>query len=406
MKITLVALYDLYSNSIRGLHSYLEQGGHEVNSVFYKLSTYTDEPYTEPEIDELVNVIRSTKPDMIGIGFCSPLFQLFKKLSKKLRDKIGCKILVGGSHPTCAPESCEPYADYICWGEGEEPALALCNNPSDNIPGIWPNRPIHPTPDLDTLPLPHYGRNMHYVCVAKAEEIPAPLNQGKVSIYSSRGCPYSCTFCHETLLKKLYINPMIARRKKVDTVINEIKFRKKTFPEFSEVSFPDAIFARNDEWIDEFCEKFIPLNCRFRVFGHAAIASRNILQKLKDAGLLWISFGIQSGSDRVRKIFGRKESIKQILECSHVCKEIGITPRWDFIVFNPFDDGDSVRDTRMLIHKLETPCVIREFRLRFFPGTKITERALKEGLIPSEDVEGTKDQFGTWAYMYTRYNGE
>lgn len=406
MKITLVALYDLYSNSIRGLHSYLEQGGHEVNSVFYKLSTYTDEPYTEAEIDELVNVIRGTEPDMIGIGFCSPLFQLFKKLSKKLRDNIGCPILVGGAHPTAAPESCKPYADYICWGEGEESALALCNNPSNKIPGIWPNRPIHPIADLDILPLPHYGDNTHYVCVAKAEEIPMPLSQGKISIYSSRGCPYACTFCHETLLKKLYINPMISRRKKVDTIIDEIKFRQKTFPDFTEVSFPDAIFARDDVWIDEFCEKFTPLNCRFRVFGHAAFASKNILQKLKNAGLLWISFGIQSASDKIRKIFGRTESTEKILECSRICKEIGIIPRWDFIIFNPFDDAQSVGQSRRLIHKLKTPCVIREFRLRFFPGTEITKRALEERLIPSEDVEGTTDQFGNWSYFYTRHNTE
>jgi len=402
MRVTFIALYDLYSNGIRGLHSYLEREGHEVQSVFYRLSTYTDEMYNEAEIDELVDVVKKTKPDLIGIGVKSPLFQLVKLLSGKLREKIGCKIIFGGAHATADPESCLPYCDYVCRGEGEIPLAALCNGETD-VPGIYPNRPQCPTPDLNVLPLPYYGPNEHYVHVGKPQEILSPLNQGKVSIYSSRGCPYACTFCHESLLKKLYVNPMVTRRKTVDHVIEEIKHRQKVFPEFNEVSFPDAIFTRNTKWVNEFCEKVKPLNIRFRIFSHAIFADREMFKNLKDAGLLWMSFGIQSGSERIRQIFNRKESIEQILEASRICKEVGIVPRWDFIIFNPFDDGQSVYESRKLMHDLEGPCVIREFRMRFFPGTENTRQAIDAGVIPIEDVEGHKDQFGDWSYRYMKY---
>ena len=183
MKVILIALYDFYSIGIRGLHSYLNEQGHDVKSMFFKESTYTDGDYWPQEIQSLTVQLKEMKPDFIGVSVRSPLFPMYMELYKAIREHLPeCKIIIGGAHPTGDPVGCEPYADYVVVGDGEyQMAHILDGHPQGYI--------VCPVPftGLDSLPFQYYGGDTY--ALAKPEP------PTKMSVYTTRGCFYSCTYC-------------------------------------------------------------------------------------------------------------------------------------------------------------------------------------------------------------------
>jgi len=398
MRITLVAIYDLYSYGIRGIHATLAKNGHEVKSIFFKSSTYEDNHYLPEEVDGLVELIVSTEPQLIGIGVRSPLFPLFKELSEKLRTLLtSAKILVGGHHALAAPESFLSYADFICMGEGEEIAKELCHELDVSIRGIYPNPPAPQIQNLDAVEFGYYGDDCIYYLSTE------PKDETRMSIYACRGCFFNCAFCFEEILKKHYDHYKV-RRKSVGRVMQEIKRYQGMFPKLEEIVFSDQNFTWGIDWIDEFCKKFSKTGLKFRCFGHVSLATEEMLKKLRDAGLHIISFGVESGSPQLRKLYNRKESLLKTIKLSEIIVKLGIQPRFDFIVNNPFETLEDWQETKKFINRLARPCVIRNFDLRFFPASPLTKYALKQRIITEENIEGNMDcKFGNWCFNYELY---
>jgi radical SAM superfamily enzyme YgiQ (UPF0313 family) len=387
MKVVLVALYDVYSYGIRGLHSVFREQYHDVKSIFFKSSVYDDDPYTELEIDELVRCIVKEEPDLIVIGLRSPLFPLFKELSKKLRILSDAKILVGGHHATADPDSLLPYADYICQGE------------SENIIDMGLYKKIIPPPikDLNSLPFDYYGKNDIY-CYSKF-----PKNTTRMSIYTTRGCFFHCSFCFEQILKDLYKGKHKVRRKTVTRTMQEVERYQKIFPKLTNIVFSDTNFTWDDEWIKEFSKEFKKTGLKFRCFGHTSLANRDMLDILADAGMEMVTFGIQSASPKMLKIYSRPvdDNLHKFLKS---LEGLDTQMRFDFITDVPFEEEDDKIMTNELIDILPQPNIIRKFYLRHFPGTPLTEYCLNNNYINNEDIEGNSSKFGHWSYSTKKGN--
>ena len=118
----------------------------------------------------------------------------------------------------------------------------------------------------------------------------------------SRGCPYKCTYCFNHSYNKLYKgNGPLMSRLSVDRLIAELKELKESYPtQF--IKFYDDIFVlKDDEWLDEFAEKFpkeigLPFHCLMR----ANLLTESILKKLKQSGMASISMSIESGNAHIR----------------------------------------------------------------------------------------------------------
>src|SRR5262249_60920337 len=130
---------------------------------------------------------------------------------------------------------------------------------------------------------------------------------------SSMGCPYPCPFCHEPVIRDLYrknTKSEYLRRKSVERAVAEIKYIKDRYP-LKHVHFSDDLFfIRNSyKWLEEFAELYpkevgLPWNCNIRydsVNQHAA----DLLEK---AGCYGAAGGLESGSERIRKIVIKKRS--------------------------------------------------------------------------------------------------
>lgn len=400
MKIVLLALYDVYSFGIRGLHALLESEGYDVTSVFFKNGTYIDGHYTQEEFGNLIDVLKSLEPDLLGIAVRSPLFPLFKKISRAVRPDIS--ILVGGHHATADPESCVDCADYVCVGEGENTLLGLITaidtgyvNPLE-LPGIYPNIVPHTQVEaLDSLPFENYSHSDIYLYSNPQFE-----KQTEMWVWTTRRCHFHCAYCHESVHRRLYGTGNV-RRRSVAKTIQHVKMLQDKFPNLEEIIFTDPVFTFDIDWIRQFSKAFPKEtdDLRFRCFGHPKMATFEMLTLLHEAGMSQISFGIESGSKRIMKIFNRVPADEEIIKLSQYMSEMGIMGRFDIIVNNPFDNPETMKETRDLVKKLTPPFIIRHFSLRFFPGNDITNKALELGIIDQDDVEGSKwCKFGGWQF--------
>lgn len=218
------------------------------------------------------------------------------------------------SHPEIIHES---DVDGVCLGEGDYALLDLVNNLSEgkSLTGIanwWikhdgqifrnPARPL--IEDLDKLPF------------ADRTLFPDPY---PVSVMTSRGCAYGCTFCTE---KSKF------RHRSVDNVIEELSQIKLMMnPRF--VYFTDSTFNISLSWLREFSEKYsnkigLPFYCCVR----ADLVNQENIEYLKRAGCYCVGMGIETANDYLRnEVLKRGMSKEQIIMASQIIKRNNIRLR-------------------------------------------------------------------------------
>ena len=165
-------------------------------------------------------------------------------LGKLLRtDYPHIPFLAGGIHPTVAPEECLDYADLVALGESEETVLEMAehieagrdvkaiHNLVFKDDGVTVKNPLRPLiEDLDKIPFPGHFPAHSYV-YHQNTILPMDLKlfrkytryDGKAyNIISSRGCPFSCSYCCNSFLSKLYGTKSI-RKRSPQNVIQELR---------------------------------------------------------------------------------------------------------------------------------------------------------------------------------------
>jgi len=174
--------------------------------------------------------VKEYQPDILGFSSLTGGHLWVESCAEEIKKskRWDIPIIVGGSHPTFFPELLNnPSIDFICRGEGEyalEELLDRMDKGEDltSIPNIWTKqdgsiikndvRPL--IEDLDLLPIPdrsHYDK-YHFL-----------RNNPHKKMITSRGCPFSCTYCYNSAFKALYRNKgRLVRRRSVKKVIEEI----------------------------------------------------------------------------------------------------------------------------------------------------------------------------------------
>jgi len=384
MNITLLALYNINCLAIRGLHALLKQNRHKTKSIYFKTSTYHSSVYTDRELQELMELIKYTEPDLLGIGVRSPLYPLFKRISRLVRKRFpSCKIVAGGDHATAMPEQCLEDADWVVKGEGEFPILDIANGTA--VEGIIESKRLF---ELDALPSPEYGFGCYHYNAN-------PVTDGKYSWFAGRGCHYRCAYCQESLRNK-------GRRiKSVNKLIEEIEYLRYVFPNLNCITFTDSLFPYELDWLEEFASYFKGRGLRFWCAANAKHMTKEAMQLMKKAGVVKLNYGVQSGSKYIRReLFNRLDTLEEILEKAHMTAEVGLQGAYDFITQHPYETAETLKDTRNFIDKLPRWSQIDHFEIRWFPKTPFTERALRDGFIEQKDVEGNYIRLGDWSYSY------
>jgi anaerobic magnesium-protoporphyrin IX monomethyl ester cyclase len=404
MKCLLVSLQsNSYVTGLKYIAANVLDKGHDARILFLP-------GYLEPELDPVIkNFIREYDPDLIGISLMSIEFYSSKNLSRLLRKEFDIPIIWGGVHVTINPDDCLEHADYICIGEGERAVVSLLEHLRERgrdvlpeIPGIWSRLPggdgtrsdSSPEMDLDSLPmqeyLPDYFYGLHKKRIYNFARHPKLFRNyalyGGINhmMITTRGCPYNCGYCANSALVKVYGRKV--RERSVDNCIEELKVVRKDRHVLYINFQDDCFFIHSREWIREFCEAYKKhIGLPFMVRAIPTILDRKRLSMLKDAGLSIVVMGIQSGSDRVNlDIYGRKIHFKSVEKATELIAEARVFPYYEMIVDNPYETEDDMRETIRSMTGIRKPYTISLSHLTFFPGTRLTEKALHDNIIDPE----------------------
>ncbi len=378
------------------LAAVLEENGSDVEVVpSHVLGMSWDDIYRKIEIE---------RPDVVGATTTTENRFLSFKLAKIAKDAYPSVFTVlGGPHLNSTANdtlSKIPEIDGVISGEGEETIVELTqvlqeNDDLQKVCGlsfrhngdIIQNAPRMFIKDLNNLPFP----SRHLVPWEKYNfkmEVPGKGMLPAANMMTSRGCPFTCTFCATT--------KNWGRNVRGLTPINVIKEIEHLIEHYNAkaIWFYDDTFNYNPGRLEEICnhiiERKLDINwyCEIRV----DLVNKNLLAKMAEAGLFYVGFGIESGSKRIcRDIITKKQTLEQSYEVIKWCREFGIIPNPFFIFSHPTETWKEAQETLRIIEDLKDKADVSAAILHVYPGTKLEQRARKEGIIP-EDYSWAKER--------------
>ncbi len=400
----LISLYDHHAFGLRNIHGLLRKNGFESNLIFFKELLWGIQEPSEKEIHLLFNKIKALNPDVIALSVRSPFFKIAINLTERLKS-LNKLIIWGNTHPTIEPEKCIKHADIICIGDGELAMLKLMNNLKDkknisNIKNLWVKKsnkiiknPVdNLNDDLDSVSFYDFSEEHKYsINENEISSYDPKLKYSKYDVMVGRGCPYSCAYCSNSYLHRLYKGKgNFVRKRSVENCMQELVEAKDKL-NIKEVFFYDEIFILEEDWLDEFLKEYKKkINLPFSLCLHPNLVTEEIVSKLKSCGLERVGIGIQSGSERVRcEIFNRHVSDEKLLEVAKIFNKYKIAPTYDIILDNPYETEKDMKDSINLLLKIKRPYHLNIFSLISFPKTDLTERMIKDNkkqINPEEDL--------------------
>ncbi|MBP7654304.1 radical SAM protein [Candidatus Dependentiae bacterium] len=283
--------------------------------------------------DKLIEKIEDCKPEYIGISLMSLDITHNYSVINKIKNKFSyIKIIAGGPHISFAKEAALfecPSIDIGITNEGEETLLELLNENNFNTGKgliyknsegkIIYNGQRTLINDLDNIDFPKYKK----FDMEKYGRI--------IQIASSRGCPFSCTFCGAFLsMGRKW------RKRNVENIIKEICYwYNKGYKEFN---FIDSNFFFSKQRIIDLCDalKKEKLDIKMSSDGmRANDADYDMLSKIKKYGLNRIAIGIESANEDILEKIKKGESLKDIDKCMKMLKKLDISVIGFFIIGLP-----------------------------------------------------------------------
>lgn len=400
MSVLLLTLQnDMDPIGLRYIHNYLLK--HSIHSNILYLPGFQEDS-DDHEIHEIRMFVEWISPQLLGLSIMSNEYFKAVHLTKHLKRFFpDIPILWGGIHPTIAPEMCLKYADFVCIGEGESTVL-------DMIYAVQENKSLKTISNLSFLENGEMKKNPLYPLLHDPDGIPPDSNipensfvqhNGRIltlekrifnkyarfsgtitSVMSSRGCPFSCTYCCNSTFGELYGTNKV-RRRSISNVIQELETAKRRFPDIRCFNFLDDCFlACNEKYLYDFFEVYKErVNVPFIVRCIPTYLTDGKMKILKEYGLAWLNLGLQSGSDRTNKeIYKRKSLNKHFLKAAGLVKKYNVAAFYDVILDNPFETDDDRLNTVMTLIETPKPFYPSFFSLTFYMGTQIYDRAIRE----------------------------
>ena len=333
----------------------------------------------------LINEIMSRDFDLIGITATTPIFHKAVLLAEGLKNS-GFKgpILIGGEHINIFKDSAlRKCFDYGFYGESDfsfGQFLDIISEGSRDFKsmegflyrdaqGIILTPPSERILDLDKIDFPA----MHLLRAGKYRISFAKFkSRSYLPVMASRGCPFKCVFCSEPLT-----NPHV-RFRAAGNIVDEIEKWIKDLG-INHFFFMDSNLTLNRNQVEALCKEISVRKLRFTFEGwtRANLIDRQLLSLLKKAGLIRISYGIESGDQRILKLIKKEVSKNEILDAFKMTEELGIEPACSVMLGLPGETRESVEKTIRFVKSIPQVLYSNFSIANPYPGTELYEWALK-----------------------------
>jgi radical SAM superfamily enzyme YgiQ (UPF0313 family) len=329
--------------------------------------------------EKVKEVLAKKKPDVIGFSVLHgnrwgaiDIARTAKQLNPKTQ------VVFGGIGATFLWEHLLthfPEVDVVVLGEGEWTFLNLVRHfEKKQDQGLAQIRGIayrengkilktaqpDPIKDLDSLPIP--SKHFLYEHVS-----------------SSRGCAWNCSFCGSPQFWGRNI-----RWRSPENFVEELEmlFRKGV----SFFYFSDDTFTLDPKRVIEICKRIIEKNLKISWYAISRVdqVDEEMLYWMRRAGCIQISYGVESGSVKIRKALGKPVKTEQIRRAFALTTRYGILSRAYFIYGTPGETWETIQETIDLMDEIK-PLSAIFYILDVFPGTRLYSDLKKRHGI-TEDV--------------------
>ena len=315
------------------------------------------------DIEKMTALLKERKPQIIGFSILQgnrwgaiDMARLAKSIDP------GVTVVMGGVGAATLWHhllSNFPQIDYCVTGEGELTFLRLAERLQPgtppfigDIPGLAFNKngevihtgPAEPIPDLDTLADPARYYTFQHMAL-------------------TRGCPENCTFCGSPSLWGRR-----ARSHSAGYFVGQLECLAQKGVRFFYVS--DDTFTLDRNRVMAVCEGIIEkrLPISWAAISRVDRVDEMVLSSMRRAGCIQISYGVESGSEKIRKRFNKRLNEEAVKRAFSLTLSFGILPRAYFIYGSPGESDETIQETKALMDAIK-PLGAIFYILKLFPGT-------------------------------------
>lgn len=294
---------------------------------------------------EIAKKISARKFEAVGFSSLANSYHQTIKIACALReldDEV--PIIVGGpqaTHTDIVTLESFPQIDVIVRGEGELVILDLLkafssDMPIEEVPGVTyrkkdlviRNNDMPLIEDINELPLPAY-------------DLYPVKGRTFVPVDAGRGCPYKCNFCSTCVFWKRKF-----RQKNPQRIVDEMEILKNGFGALS-VDFTHDLFTLDRQNTADLCRLLagknlnMPWHCSTRIDA----VDPALLAMMKKAGCSAVYYGIESGSDRMQGVIGKRFDTKIVEGKVRETVDAGVGTVASFIIGFPEETEEDLAKT-------------------------------------------------------------
>ena len=341
--------------------------------------------------EEFKSEISKRQPNIVGMTSTTLTYKSALQIAKTAKKTHpNCLTILGGSHATFwddnALQEC-PHLDIVVRKEGENTMLELAQRIEAgkdyyDVLGITcrKNGKIIKNPDrpyienLDELPFPaHHLFPLRHL--QKYGKVIFPLS-------TSRGCTFWCNFCSAVrMFGRRY------RMRSPESVADELEFLNKKYGA-QQFTFYDDAFTVNQSRVKKICEEIqnrklkIAWDCETRV----DMVTKDLLLDMTKAGCPAVSFGIETGSERVIDAMGKRLTLEKTKNAFRIAKESGLMTIASVILGFPDETPESALETIKFVEEIK-PDDVGYYIATPYPGTPMYDYVKEMGWLKIDDFD-------------------
>lgn len=353
--------------------SYLEKNGISV-AIYDPIPQKLD-------LVRIINKLKKDKPKLVGISAVTFGARTAVQIAKAIKEEFGKEIVIGlgGMHISTDPTFIKrfPYFDFGIVGEGEIEMTKIAKKvlAGGKISGLYKAELIK---NLDDLPFPA----IHLIDL-KDYYFPHGGMRGKLplTMISSRGCPFNCTFCSKPINRGNY------RVRSGKNIVDEMeKYYDLCSGSYSFVCDTMTLFR---EKTLEMCNEIIKRGLKVKWMANTRVdrVDEEMIKKMAQAGCTDLFFGIESGNERIRnKVIKKNITDEQVKNAARWCWEYGIQSSVYMMLGFPTETKKEIEDT--INFPIQAGVDFIGVHITWpQPGSVLYDEAIKEGVIRKTVVD-------------------
>lgn len=364
--------------------------------------------------DEVVARVVRAAPDVVGVGVLTCQGRVVYHLGRRIRQLLPDAVVVlGNVHAAVFAREyvAQGCADVVVHGEGEPVIGAILAEARDGrrwqrIPGVTyrardgrvertPGTNIAsdlaalPRPARDLAPLHLYGvRN-----ISNRNFVPSE-GRRMLSLHTSRGCPYGCTFCVVAADRR-------ARYLPAERVVADLEELERDYGA-AYVFLQDPLFAGQRRRVEEIAAgiRRRGLTVRWGCTTHVNTVRPELVRLLDGANCHEISLGFETGVQRHLDAIGKRTTLARARAAAEaIRRHSGIRLEGLFMLGLP--DETRAEALQTILFALRLPLHMAQFSLFTpYPGSAVFDELAARGELDT----GRRGEDGLDPEVWLRYS--